>query len=449
MKLNIGCGKKYDPNYVNIDFQERLVADKIMSAIDLDFNDNSCEEIKAIHLIEHLSFFESHFALSEFFRVLDFDGKLIIETPDIESAFKNYLNSNYEKQKEILGWVFGVPDPGLQHKLCYPLEMLLDLLEKTGFEYIGKNVFYNAESIPTLRIISKKPSKGEIEERFHLLTLIRKHMIRKEYVHFVDSYIDKEQEDLLTYILAKFHEFEKCNDRGFLIDIISKTLIKSPEITEAFLKAIQNYEFISELESKNIFEITEKLRELNFPNILINSLMEVPIIPGSQRLAIFSIESFGEKIIEKIIFSKNEREKELNHLQELSGKSQNIEGNFFSSLLVKKKSEDHFYKGIKFFYLKNFKKSHNNLLLALKLYRDNFLYFWNFAKVLAKLNQKQNALNFYKKSLRLLRITKLENKIKIRNDLKQEIKSFKNDSQVRELNPIFSLDKYVLKNKNI
>ena len=139
MKLNIGCGKKYDPNYVNIDFQERLVADKIMSAIDLDFNDNSCEEIKAIHLIEHLSFFESHYALSEFFRVLDFDGKLIIETPDIESAFKNYLNSNYEKQKEILGWVFGVPDPGLQHKLCYPLEMLLDLLEKTGFEYIGKN----------------------------------------------------------------------------------------------------------------------------------------------------------------------------------------------------------------------------------------------------------------------------------------------------------------------
>lgn len=449
MKLNIGCGKKYDPNYVNVDFQEVLIADKIMSAIDLDFNDNSFEEVKAIHLIEHLSFFESHYALSEFFRVLDFNGKLIIETPDIESAFKSYLNSNYEKQKEILGWIFGVPDPGLQHKLCYPLGMLLDLLEKTGFEYFGKKVFYNAESIPTLRIISKKPSKGEIEENFHLMTLIRKQLIRKEQVHFVDSYINKEQEDLLTYILVKFHDFEKYNDRGFFYDIITKTLIRSPVITEAFLTAIQNYEFVSELESKNIFEFTKKLKEINFPNILVNSLMKVPIIPGSQRLAFFSIESLGEKIIEKIIFSKSEREKELNHLQELSDTTHSIELDFYSPLIVKKKSEDYFYQGVKFFYLNNLRKSHNYFLLALKLYRDDFLYFWNFARVLTKLDKKQNALSFYKKALRLLRISNVENKTKIKNELKREMKLIKDDSQNRELTPILSLSKIMLNDKDL
>jgi len=38
MKLNIGCGKKYDPDYCNIDLYEDLVADRLMSAINLELD---------------------------------------------------------------------------------------------------------------------------------------------------------------------------------------------------------------------------------------------------------------------------------------------------------------------------------------------------------------------------------------------------------------------------
>ena len=134
MKLNIGCGKKYDPEYYNIDLYEDLVADRLMSAFNLEFADNTCEKVKAIHVLEHLSFFETIYALSEFFRVLEPYGELILETPDLEKTCQHYLKANEEQKKEILGWFYGIPHKGLQHKICFPPYLLEELLTNVGFK---------------------------------------------------------------------------------------------------------------------------------------------------------------------------------------------------------------------------------------------------------------------------------------------------------------------------
>jgi tetratricopeptide (TPR) repeat protein len=238
-------------------------------------------------------------------------------------------------------------------------------------------------------------------------------------------------------------ELKEHNKRDLIIDIIKHTLPHSPDITLYFLKTIKSYDLISNLELDILIEITERLREISFPNILYNSLKNAPVIPATQRLVMISIESFGKSIIEKILISKEEREMELDHLQEISNKLNSIEITFFSYEIIKKKSEDYFYKAIKYFYQKKLKKSHHNLFIALKLFRDDFLYYWNFAKVLAKLNQKQNALKFYKRALRLLRMSKLDNKRKIKDDLTLEIKMVKKLSQDYDLKPLISLDKYI------
>lgn len=257
MKLNVGSGKRYDPEYINIDLYEDSIADNKMSAIDLEFNDNSCEEVKAIHLIEHLGFFKSLYALSEFFRVLKCDGELIIETPDIKRAFTHYLNSDYEQKKEILGWIFGIPHEGLQHKLCYPPELLVEMLEKIGFNNIKKEEYYNSESIPTLRIDCKKPSKKEFLDHFQILTHIRKIMLKENYVNFKDSFLTKEQEDLLTLILIKLTGFESRQKKEILYDLIKESLIRSPEITRTLLIAIENYNYLTSFEIKYISEIID------------------------------------------------------------------------------------------------------------------------------------------------------------------------------------------------
>lgn len=446
MKLNIGSGKKYDPDYCNIDLYEDILADKKMSAINLDFTDNTCEELKVIHLIEHLGYFKALYALSEFFRVLQPNGELIIETPDIEKAFNHYLNSNYEQKKEILGWIFGIPHEGLQHKLCYPPELLIEMLEKIGYNKIIKKRFYNAESIPTLRIVCKKPLKEEFSEYFQILTHIRKKMLIENYVNFKDSFLTKEQEDLLTFILIKLMEFENKKNKEILFDLIKAALIKSPEITSSFLNSIKTKNYFSSFEIKHISEIIEHLIQFNFPNILYNSLKNAPIIPGTQKLVFSSIESFGIRLIEKLLFSKDEREKQLNHLKELSDKLSIIEINIFSPMNIKRKSEDFFYQGIKQFYLDKYDISRKKLLTAIQLYRDDFLYFWNLAKVLIKLDLKAHALKFYRRTLRLLKISKVENKKKIRNDINQEIIWIKKGKEPSpNFKPISSLDNYLSK----
>ena len=99
MKLNIGCGKTYKEGFINIDAFDSTVADKIMPANDLKFSSNSIDEIQSIQLIEHLGLFNAIYALSEWFRVLKPGGNLIIETPNLEKSFKNFINGDLETRK--------------------------------------------------------------------------------------------------------------------------------------------------------------------------------------------------------------------------------------------------------------------------------------------------------------------------------------------------------------
>lgn len=445
MKLNVGSGKRYELGYINIDLHEDILADKRMSAINLEFADNSCEEVKAIHLIEHLGFFKSLYALSEFFRVLQLNGYLVIETPDIEKAFRHYLNSNYEQKKEILGWIFGIPHEGLQHKLCYPSELLVEMLKKIGFVDMKEKRFYNIESIPTLRIQCKKSSVGESIDVFQIMTHIRKNMLIKNIVDFKDSFLTKEQEDLLTLMLLELMEFEKKKNNEIIFELIKNSTVKSPQIAELLLAEIENKQYLPTFELKYIHEIIDYLIRHNFPNILYNSLKNAPIIPGTQKFVFSSIEIFGKRLIDKFLTSKNEKEKLLNNLKDLSRKYKNNEVHFFTPGIVHRKSQDFFFRGIKEFYNNNLEISKKKLLTSIRLFRNDFLYYWNFAKVLFRLDLKPQALKFYKRTLRLLRISEVKNKKKIKNDINLEINWIKKGKgDILNFKPVISIDKYLL-----
>ena len=92
MKLNLGCGGDYKKGYVNIDAFDNNVADKIMSAVDLDLKDNSIEEIISSQLIEHLGIVSSIHALSECFRVLQ---------PNLVLGIFGYIGASTEPTPEI------------------------------------------------------------------------------------------------------------------------------------------------------------------------------------------------------------------------------------------------------------------------------------------------------------------------------------------------------------
>ncbi len=443
MKLNIGCGKKYDPNYCNIDLYEDLVADKLMSAFNLEFDDNTCDEIKAIHIIEHLSFFETIYALSEFFRVLEPNGNLILETPDLEKTCHHYLKANGEQKKEILGWFFGIPHKGLQHKICFPPFLLKELLSNAGFRSISTVFYYNNESIPSVRFKCKKLDEGYSLKIFQIITKIRKTMLDTNYVDFTDSFTIKEQEDLIAKFALELLKLENNDKKDKIFEIFTEISIKSPKFTIFCLEAIENKNFLSKNEISFILKTNELLIDLKFPDILLNSLKKGPLKPGAQKIVFSSIESFAKSIITKLYQFEKDRDKTIEKLKEISENIREIGISLFSYNTIEQKSLDYYYKGIKAFYLKNYRKAHNKFLDAIRLYRDDLFYYWNLAKVLAKLELEDQAIEFYKLTLRFLRLKKIQNKDEIKLGIKKELDWVRNkQGPTPKFEPIISIEKY-------
>jgi len=225
--------------------------------------------------------------------------------------------------------------------------------------------------------------------------------------------------------------------------LFSENLIKSPKFTEFFLKAIQNKDLLTENEIKIILKTAELLIELNFPNILLNSLKKGPLKPGTQKIVFSSIESFAKSIITKLNQFEEERDKIIEKLKDLSKDIKEAEITFFSFKIIEQKSLDYYYKGIKNFYLKNYKTAHNKFLEAIRLYRDDLFYYWNLAKVLAKLELDDQAINFYKLTLRFLRLKKIQFKDEIKRDIKKELHWVRNkQGATPKFEPIISIENY-------
>ncbi|MBY9011565.1 MAG: hypothetical protein KGD70_04245 [Candidatus Lokiarchaeota archaeon] len=420
MKLNIGCGKKYDPDYCNVDLYEDLVADRLMSAYNLEFDDNSCEEIKAIHIIEHLSFFETIYALSEFFRVLEPNGKLIIETPDLEKSCQHYLKADREQKKEILGWFFGIPHKGLQHKLCFPSFLLIDQLENTGFENITTSSFYNHEAIPSVRFNCYKRGNGDDFKVFQIISKLRKELFLTNQIDFTDSFLTKEQEDLVIFIASKLLESRQTKKKELIKELFVELLFKWPEIVKSLLLVIENENYISPGDFLNIKELSELLIEHRIVNVLFNSITEGPTNPGTQRIVFFSVESFARKLIENILNSKENREELIGKIKTLNKTSKDLSNKIFSVALIERTALNIFYLGIKSFHQKNYTHAHNLFLSAIKLNRDNYIFFWNLSKTLARLESYNKSEKVYKKTLRLIKITKVKNKQDLKSQIQEE-----------------------------
>ncbi|MFX1371737.1 MAG: hypothetical protein ACFFCE_07740 [Promethearchaeota archaeon] len=443
MKLNIGCGKQFEPEYINIDLYEDLIADKKMSAVNLEFEDFSCQEIKAIHLIEHLGLYQSIYALSEFFRVLEPKGELILETPDLEKAFRTYLNSDYERKKDILSWIYGLPHEGLEHKFCFPPQLLQEILEKIGFENVIQTSFYNKESIPSVEFVCNKPEMSNIVEIFQCFSYIRKKLLINKIIDFKDLFITKEQEEILNNLLIETIKFIKNDNRKINLKLFKESLITSPLIVKIFIDEMKNFKFFADFDGSQILELSEILIKYKFHEILLNALIKAPLIPGSQKIIFASIESYGLGMIETLLSSKIEKDKMVKKIEQLSQDIQKHHLKIFSPNIIRRYSLDIFYQGIKSFYNQDYKNALNGFLTAIKLYRDNFLYYWNLARVFINSNLKQKALRYYKRTLKLLNITKVQNKSQIKKDVKLELKLLKNQkNNLSELEPIISIDKY-------
>ncbi len=144
LRLNLGCGDKILPGYVNVDVSPTRSGrrpDLIGDLRRLPLPDACADEILAVHVVEHFWRWEVVDVLREWTRLLKPGGRMILECPNLKSACEAFLadpkraaGPGPEGQRTM--WVFyGDPrwqDPLMVHRWGYTPESLAAVMREAG-----------------------------------------------------------------------------------------------------------------------------------------------------------------------------------------------------------------------------------------------------------------------------------------------------------------------------
>ena len=155
LRLHLGCGWKHFEGYINVDLRITDATDVICSIIDLPWPDKSVSVIESYHVIEHVSHKKIKRMLSEWYRVLKPEGKLILECPNFDMAVREYLAGNEGRLINIFGQQRFNGD--YHHYGFNPLR-LARILEEIGFKSIQNLIPQSSQSLdePSFRIVCEK-----------------------------------------------------------------------------------------------------------------------------------------------------------------------------------------------------------------------------------------------------------------------------------------------------
>ncbi len=142
-KINLGSGDRYRNGYINVDNcqQNKVNCDLLANIKDINFNNNSIDEIYSSHLIAYLSKPELIHELNRWYNWLVPNGTLIIESGDLKLICKHIIkcieNNNIEAVDGLLGvsQLFGIEESS-GHKWAYTEVNLTPLLKSAGFSDI-------------------------------------------------------------------------------------------------------------------------------------------------------------------------------------------------------------------------------------------------------------------------------------------------------------------------
>ena len=158
-KLNLGCGNKLLPGYINIDLMvlplEEIMGQEFIEAdvqeLPSLFAAKSVDEVRAEHLFEHLTHAEITTLLFKIWSVLRPGGRLIIITPDFIKLLDELANRTSRGDFSTLDItclkLFSTPDETLHRSIWY---------DEVGEWYLTREDLYEVTQIT-------RPSKIEIQ----------------------------------------------------------------------------------------------------------------------------------------------------------------------------------------------------------------------------------------------------------------------------------------------
>ena len=168
--VHIGCGKRYSPEFINVDARPfahvHIVTDHIASLP--DFADGTVDMVYMCHILEHIKTSDLRDVLSEMKRILKAGGVLRLSVPDFDRLIAIYNDSGKDLNaisRQLMG---GQDDKYNIHYSVFNQQYLSNLLTEVGFSKVvpwdpGHCLYHNFQD--------KASRKREINGKEYLISL--------------------------------------------------------------------------------------------------------------------------------------------------------------------------------------------------------------------------------------------------------------------------------------